>query len=1065
MRAPSQASRAIRGVAATLMCAGVTHSAAWAQEPAGTPDPLELAAPEAAQEAAPDDVPGAVAPMPLVPLADGPVATDSDLPAAVRYTGRVVALRTLVAPGGGLPAESLEPLLRVQQDTRYDPQAVRQDIAVLHRVLDFARVEVDVEDWVAFDADGQPVPAVRVEYRVYPPPRLERVVLRGARAMSRRELLGVIGREPGDPFFPEDQARIGTAIREAYAAIGYPTATADASTTTDEDGGVTLALTVAEGAPNRVTEVRIRDGDALSSLRVRWILGQAGLGVGRPWTEDALRRAREALTKAVRKKGYYEGRVVVQLDPVAEGIRLVVLVDPRRPWAIVRDGPRPLRRGLPAKPRIVDALGLEDGARLSRRYGEEASRTLTEALQEASHLEAQVTVVVEEAEDVVTLRITGSPGPRHRLGTARFVGDPRYDKRYLTGALKEASPDHIGKGRITPEAVDDALEVLQEFYRSQGYLSADLERLSFEERKGPEEHGVAVVPVDIEVRVDAGPRAVLGEYTVGGDGVEAARAGVDGLFGDLVGLPLNPAEVEARSRRLVEALNEQGFLGADARASIVVSADGSRADAHILVTTGPVVYLRSVILRGHRRTRRSVIEREIDLRAGDPLAPSRVAAIRRRLYELDLFARVSAELVGDEDRVKDLIVEVEERPNLHAEVGGGVATDLGVKLFVRGGHRNLFGLGHRVTLLAQAGVGWVGDGWSLDVLAPEWKAAARYEAPNIPARGERVALDVTFNEQQQEPSYRLERSGGGIGVLLHLGAHGTAELAYRVQFRRLLDVDPGAIVPGDPWLDELGVADIDDPALTLPSAVRAQSGLDLSFVYDRRDDPFNPTRGGIGNLLVNVTDEVLSDLTYLRAEGSWAWWAPIGGFGLQGRLRAGAAWVPGDPAAVERATLPLEDRFRLGGGASLRGFALDEVGPANEVAQERIAFNDGLAPIVAYGGRDAPSRWVPTGGDAMALGSLEFRIPFERLGLEKWEGTQLAFFTDVGNVWFLNPGVTDSMALSAAEGNPALRWSVGVGLRRATVIGPIQVDVGFNPARIEAREESLVRLHVSLGAL
>lgn len=1061
MRAPWSPAHAIRGaaaplkraarvgaVAAVVLMPGVWTPAAWAQEIS----PAEPAS-------------GAVEPLALVPLDDGPMVTDSSLPASVRYTGRMVALRTLVAPGGGLPAESLEPLLRVQQDTLYDPQAVRQDIAVLHRVLDLARVEVDVEDWVAFDADGQPVPAVRVEYRVYPPPRLGRVLLHGARALSRREVLGVIGREPGDPFFPEDQERVGTAIRAAYAAIGYPSATVDAVTTTNEDAEVTLVLTVAEGKPNRVTEVRIRDGGVMSPRRVRWILGQAGLGVGRPWTDDSLRRARDTLTQALRKKGYYEGRVVVQLDPVAEGIRLVVLVDPRRPWVIVREGRAFGGGGLPTRAHIVDTLGLENGVRLSRRYGRDASRALTALLQKKSHLEAQVNVAVTEAEDKVTIEVTGTPGPRHRLGKARFVGDAHYDNRYLTAALKEASPDHIARNRMTPDAVDDALEVLQEFYRSQGYLSAELERLAFDERRKPHRPGVTSVPVDIVVNVEAGPRAVLGAYTVQGAGDEAPSAGADALFGDLVGLPINPAEVEARSRRLVEALNDQGYLAADARASTVVSADGTRADVHITVTTGPVVYLRSVILRGHRRTRRSVIEREIDLRAGDPLAPSRLSSIRRRLYELDLFSRVSVELVGDEDRVKDLIVEVEERPNLHAEVGGGVASDLGVKLFVRGGHRNLFGLGHRLTLLGQAGLGWVGDGWNLDVLAPEWKAAARYEAPNIPARGERVALDVTFNEQQQEPTYRLERSGGGLGVLLHLGAKGTAELAYRVQFRRLIDVDPGAIVTGDPWLNELGVANVDDLALTLPSAVRAQSGLDLSFVLDLRDDAFNPTRGSVGHLLVNVTDEVLSDLTYVRAEGSWSWWAPLGGFGLQGRLRGGAAWVPNTRTGAAQATLPLEDRFRLGGGANLRGFAHDSVGPANEVAREDIDYNNGLAPIVDYGGRDAPTRWVPTGGDAMALGSLEFRIPFERLGLKKWAGTQLAFFTDVGNVWFLHPEVSDSMRLPAEAGNPALRWSVGVGLRRATVIGPIQVDVGFNPARIQAREEALVRLHVSLGAL
>lgn len=969
---------------------------------------------------------------------------------SVRYTGRVVALRTLVAPSGGLPAESLEPLLRVQQDTLYSPQAVRQDIAMLHRVLDFAQVEVDVEDWVAFDADGNPIPAVRVEYRVYPPPRLASVRIQGAGALTRRELMGVIGREVGDPFFPDDAAPVAAAIEDAYAAIGYPAAKATVRAEVDDDNRVALAVEIAEGEPDRLLDIRVRGAGALTNLRVRWILARHGLLKGRAWTEQALRGARDDLNAALRENGYYEGRVTVQLDPSSDdgapdAHRLVVIVDPRRRWTIERDGD-----GLPTRAAIVDRLGLDEGVRLSRRFAEEAARTLTEDLRKRSHLEADVQVAVEEADDAVTLRVTGAAGPRHRLGDAAWTGEPVYDDRYLTAALKEASPDLIARGRISPDAVDDALEVLQEFYRSQGYLSARLARVAFTERMPAERRGAKVVPVDIRVRVDAGPRATLGRLDIEG---AVGEVDADAIFADLVGQPLNPAEVDARVRRLVEALNEQGYLAADAIATTEVRADGTVADVTVEVDPGPVVYLRSVILRGHRRTRRAVIEREIDVHPGDPLAPSRIAAIRRRLYELDLFSRVSADLVGDEDRAKDLIIEVEERPNLHAELGGGVATDQGIKVFARGGHRNLFGLGHRLTLLGQAGVGWVGDGWSLDVLAPEWKAALRYEAPNIPARGERVALDLVFNEQEQEPTYRLERSGGALGVLLHLGDHGTAELAYRIQARRLLDVDPGAVVAGDPWLDELSLADVADPAPTLPSAIRFQSGLDLSFVLDLRDDPFNPTRGGVGSLLVTVTDEVLSDLTYLRGEGSWAWWLPIGGFGLQGRLRAGAAWVPEGAG-----TLPLEDRFRLGGGANLRGFALDSVGPANEVSREDIPFGDALGPIVDYAGRDEGSRWVATGGDAMALASLEFRIPFEKLGLQKWAGNQLALFADVGNVWFLDPDVADSQAT-----DPLLRWSVGVGWRRATVIGPIQVDVGFNPARL--RDEALVRLHVSLGAL
>ncbi len=991
------------------------------------------------------------------PADAGAVVVEDTAPAAVRYTGRIVSQLSLVAPEGGLPAESLEPLLRVQQDVPYSPQAVRQDIAMLHRVLDFAQVEVHVEDWVAFDAQGEPVPAVRVEYRVFPPPRLRAVRIRGAHALSRRELLGVLGRETGDPFFPAETSEVRGAVEGAYAAIGYPDAKARVSAEMDKDQRVLLTVDVTEGEPDRLLDIRIRAGGSLSELEIRWILARNKLGRGRPWTESALRKAREELNAALRDGGHYEGRVALQLDPTdITARRLVVIVDPRRKWDVVRAG-----RGFPSKREIVERLGLRDGVRISRRFGEEAARTLTEDLRGQSYLDANVAVAVEESDQAVVVRVTGDAGARHRLGDAVWEGTPVYSDAYLTAALKEASPDRIGRGRASPDAVDAALEVLQEFYRSQGYLSARLAREAFAERARPPTPpaltGVArafgfgrVVPVDLVVAVEAGPRATLARLVVEG---EVGEVDAPAIFADLVGQPLNPSEIDTRVRRLVEALNEGGYLSADARAATVLADDGTAADVTVTVSPGPVVYLRSVILRGHRRARRAVVEREIDLAPGDPLAPSRVSGIRRRLYELDLFSRVSAELVGDEDRAKDLIVEVEERPNLHAELGGGVATDQGVKVFARGGHRNLFGLGHRVTLLGQAGVGWVGDDWALDVLAPEWKAAARYEAPNIPGRGDHVALDLVFNEQEQEPSYRLERSGAGLGVLLHLGDTGTAELAYRVEARRLLDIDPGAVVPGDPWLDELVLTDLADPAPSLPSAIRYQSGLDLSFVLDLRDDPFNPTKGGVGTLLVTVTDEILSDLSFVRGEASWSWWVPLAGFGLQGRVRGGAAWVP-----AGLGTLPLEDRFRLGGGANLRGFALDSVGPANEVSREDIPFPEQLAPLVGFGGLDEPSRWVATGGDAMALASLEMRVPFEKLGLSAWTGTQLAFFVDAGNVWFLRPDIADSVPT-----DPLLRWSAGVGLRRATAIGPIQVDVGFNPERL--RDEAFWQIHVTLGAL
>jgi outer membrane protein assembly factor BamA len=316
---------------------------------------------------------------------------------------------------------------------------------------------------------------------------------------------------------------------------------------------------------------------------------------------------------------------------------------------------------------------------------------------------------------------------------------------------------------------------------------------------------------------------------------------------------------------------------------------------------------------------------------------------------------------------------------------------------------------------------------------------------------------VLLQERQQEQAWRMERSGVGGSVRLRAGRRTTLDLGYQVQARKLLDLDPGVLLDDEVWLAPLGL-DLrgDDPRPSTPSGARLQSGPTLSLVVDARDDVFSPRDGQLASVLLSGADPWWSDRAFLRGELGWTRWTPLGPLGLQRRLRGGAGWAPGGGA------LPLEDRFRLGGAATVRGFDLDSIGPANRVSRERVDWPEGLAPLVDWSGRDGAGRWVPTGGDAMALASAEVRVPFERLGLPG-EGADLAVFTDVGNIWLL---ASSAQADSARFGiEPPVRAGVGLGVRQSTPIGPVQADVGFNPWRVAEREEALLRFHVTLGAL
>ena len=1016
------------------------------------------------------------APASDAPDTPAPAAPAPDLVHPTTWTGRRVIASQLFADDGGLPDDDLNPLLLVHDDVLYNPQDVRQDINTLYRVGSFARVEVEIREDLQSDAQGNPIEGssdgIYVIYHVYPPPRLESIQIAGDRKISRARILQLIGRKRGDQFFHEEADGIGARIEQYYRDSGWVRAkvTASASSTDSSGQQAVLSINIDEGEPQRIGEIRVQRQEALSAVLLQGLLWRHSLISGRPLEDASLRAFSEDVKERLLKGGWFDGRV--RLTPILKGSTtdLVLVIDPGRRYRVQRER----GSGLPRRQEVIEALHLKEGALIARSFEEDSSSILTRRLADRGYLDAIVDVRIEQpgaearAPDrgETLIVVEGERGPGFRLGATDFTGDEERTPAFLRGALRQAGPLSLQRGFYTQGGVAEGLSVLEEYYRSQGFLEAGLSAAPATRRKPRFNllHGM-VVPMDIGITIAPGVRTLLGDITAVG-----AALPVEDLFTPLREQPLNPAGLDVLCQQIIRLHQESGYLYADAYPVLSLSPDGSVATVRIEIEPGPRVLLRSVLIQGNHRTRRELIAREVDMSAGTPISPSALARIRRRLYDLDVFSRVDVEPVGDADRVKDLLITVEERPNLYLELGGSAATDQGIQAFGRGGVRNLFGYGHRLTLLGQVGLGWSGDTWSLDLLQPEWRAAARYEAPDLPTRGELLLLDVIFNAEDQERFYRLGSSGIGLGIRLSLGGSSSAELSWKLQLRRLLDADPALIIEGDPWLDLF-----DGESPTFPTPARATSGPALSVLLDFRDDAFNPRSGAAASLEVRVSDGLASRLSadlpdeasWVRSEGGVTAWLPLGpdagNPGLVFRLRGGVA------AVGRSGTLPVEERFRLGGGSSVRGFEPDSIGPANLASSADLNLPDAIAPIVDWASRNN-ARWIPTGGDTMLLTGVELKLPFTSLGLRGWDTWQLALFADAGNTWFRKEGITtDSMQ---TQDDPFLRYSVGFGIRRSTVVGPIQLDLGFNPSPITERGETAaitgfipMQLHISLGAL
>jgi outer membrane protein assembly factor BamA len=155
------------------------------------------------------------------------------------------------------------------------------------------------------------------------------------------------------------------------------------------------------------------------------------------------------------------------------------------------------------------------------------------------------------------------------------------------------------------------------------------------------------------------------------------------------------------------------------------------------------------------------------------------------------------------------------------------------------------------------------------------------------------------------------------------------------------------------------------------------------------------------------------------------------------RVRVGYSKAFGDSRETG---LPVESRFFLGGGNSVRGYSENSLGPIGTTGEAR-------------------------GGSVMMLTNVELRFPIP--WLEKYNFGS-AIFLDGGNVW------NDLEEITPDRFNPFrgeddvtaddYRFSIGFGIRYYTPVGPIRVDIGFPMIRSELMDYDY-RLHISLGQI
>ncbi len=757
-----------------------------------------------------------------------------------------------------------------------------------------------------------------------------------------------------------------------------------------DDGTYTYSLgqRIRFGGPSFVREALQFDTVDISEVRLEGGLREF---------PDAVTRARSRVGK---KATYWD--VLDDADRIREELvglgHIEAVVDARLDGTVAvfggDIGPRYRWRveGMPSPPDLAASIR---GALFEEEAVDRGRERILADLRKAGHLRATVEASSVAEGGYRTLVFRALPGPVLQANVSFPGATLMTPGELLTAAGGES---------VLLTRPRDAERAIRAAYRERHHLAAKV---------GPVATADESNVVRVSVPIEEGPAAQVAEIEYRGSTL--SRQALDTLSGLETGTPYDPA---AASRALV-AIREQYLRKGFPAVRVVTSLETAGTDLRVVftVTEGPRVIVGGVEIVGLKRTRRSLVEREIDLPAGEPLDPRKLATLERRLTELGIFRRVIVS-AGTESPATVRVELEEDAPYF-------VAYDLRYNQTERasalldGEVRNVLGLGMAVGGRFRAGrtlrevrgsfsaPSFIWGGGDLTASAYTLREAVTIAREQPPGVGDFVSLGLPPG-MVTNPSAGGTRRERGFQAQQELHVARPWVLLYGYRFKRT--TCPAEGLPPisrnrrrrilfDPC--ETPLFQVDAP---LPTGTRSVdvAGVDLSALRDSRDSPLNPTRGSFLSLNVLVAPQVLrSDFDFVkefaqvsltRAIGQSPWtWAH--------GYRAGLIEVFGGQR------LPYDDLFKAGGPNSVRGFDLDELGP------------------------HGPNN-LPLGGEAVIVINQEMRYRNARTGLGG------AFFYDAGNV-FANIRAVDFK----------LRHSVGVGLRYDSALGLLRFDVGFPIAR------------------
>jgi outer membrane protein insertion porin family len=635
---------------------------------------------------------------------------------------------------------------------------------------------------------------------------------------------------------------------------------------------------------------------------------------------------------------------------------------------------------------LRDKIPLKENSQFDKKLIEKSLIEIRNAYEKENFYNVKVDVELEDRRDnTVDIVFSIKEGKEAKIKKISFYGLTAFTEKEIKKVIQTSEKGFFtwftGSGTLKTEELEFDKERIRSLYLNKGYIKVQVAEPEIKMSEDKED-------IFITFRISEGFQYKVNNIDFTGnkhiDNVTLMK-----MLSLKKGMYFSALKYQKDIETLTSAFTSIGYAFANISPDTKINDEKLQVDLAYNIEESILVFIDSIEIFGNTKTKDRVIRREMDIVPGQRYNSLAIKSSIRHIENTGYFETVNlVEEPVDKDKIK-LKIKVKEQSTGTLAFGAGYSTLDGLTGMAQVNQRNFLGSGYSLNL-------------KLEASEKRTDVILGFNNPWIFDRPVSFGFDI-YNLHRDYYGYSKDSYGIAFKVG-HQIIKRKLYLNYRLAF------------------DDINIHDIDDD---VSDYIKEQAGRQKthsftpSATWTTLDRPLDPTRGNKTHGYYKFAGGFLGGDTYYNKIGlESTQYHP-----LFWKFIASAHGEIGYVASLNSDPIPIDQRFRLGGMYSVRGYKYGDISPKDDEG-------------------------YPYGGDKMLLFNAEITFPL----LEDMAIKGVVFY-DAGQVY-------DNGEDYFSYG---LKQSYGGGFRWFSPMGPLRFEYGrkIGPKSDESKD----RWEFSIGTM